>query len=88
MAERRGKGGTPTIACKHFGTPGCFETDYIPQKPEVEAPLQKTDIQKTLSHSTQNSTGLLPVRTQIPAVQSQLWIKLLSLKAGWEINYS
>ncbi len=49
VADRRGKGGTATITFKHFGTPGCFETDYTPQKPEVEAPLQKTDMQNTQS---------------------------------------
>ncbi|XP_016115179.1 uncharacterized protein tex15 [Sinocyclocheilus grahami] len=45
-AERKGKGGSATITFKHFG---CFETDYTPQKPEVEAPLQKSDMQNTQS---------------------------------------
>uniref|UniRef100_A0A8C1SPB8 Testis-expressed protein 15 n=1 Tax=Cyprinus carpio TaxID=7962 RepID=A0A8C1SPB8_CYPCA len=49
VAERKGKGGTATITFKHFGTPGCCETDYTPQKPEVKAPLQKSDMQNTQS---------------------------------------
>ncbi|XP_043107030.1 uncharacterized protein LOC122353166 [Puntigrus tetrazona] len=47
VAERRGKGGTATITYKHFGMPGCFETDYTPQIPEIEVPLQKSEIQNT-----------------------------------------
>ncbi|KAK9967898.1 hypothetical protein ABG768_002261 [Culter alburnus] len=47
VAERRRKGNTATITFKHFGTPGCFETDYTPQNPGVEAPFQKTDMQNT-----------------------------------------
>lgn len=46
VAERRRKGNTATITFKHFGTPGCFETDYTPQNP---APFQKTDMQNTQS---------------------------------------
>ncbi len=86
VAERRGKGGTPTIACKHFGTPGCFETDYIPQKPEVEAPLQKTDIQNTQSFNPKqhwiaasedaDSSSSGPVMDQTAFSQSWLGNKL------------
>ncbi|XP_077099506.1 uncharacterized protein tex15 [Siphateles boraxobius] len=46
VAERRRKGNTATITFKHFGTPGCFETDYKPQNP---APFQKVDMQNTQS---------------------------------------
>ncbi|XP_016336726.1 uncharacterized protein LOC107684870 [Sinocyclocheilus anshuiensis] len=49
VAKIRGKGDTATITFKHFGTPGCFETDYTPQNPEVEAPLKKSDMQNTQS---------------------------------------
>ncbi|KAG1970927.1 protein TASOR [Pimephales promelas] len=56
VAERRRKGNTATITFKHFGTPGCFETDYTPQNP---APFQKTDMQNTQS--------LKPKQCQTPA---------------------
>ncbi|XP_050976881.1 uncharacterized protein LOC127171949 isoform X2 [Labeo rohita] len=49
VAERRGKRGAATVTFKHFGTPGCFETDYTAQNPGVEASLQKNDMLNTQS---------------------------------------
>ncbi|XP_052422677.1 uncharacterized protein LOC127965964 [Carassius gibelio] len=44
------KGSTATIKFNHFGMSGCCETPhYTPQKPEVEAPFQKSDIKNTQS---------------------------------------
>lgn len=83
MAERRRKGNTATITFKHFGTPGCFETDYTPQNPGVEAPFQKTDMQNTRSlkpkqHWTPASEDSSPVPVMEHTALSQ---SLLGKKA-------
>ncbi|KAK2871548.1 hypothetical protein Q8A67_024075 [Cirrhinus molitorella] len=88
VAERRGKGGTATVTFKHFGMPGCFETDYTPKNPAVEAPLQKNNMQNTqsfnpkqhwiaASENTESSSSSGPVMDHTAVSQSLLGKKAL-----------